>query len=158
MENISKYISHKEATRSQTAIKLGIPNDPTPEHLENMKRVAKDIFDPMREHFGKPIFISNFYRCKKLNDIVPGASKTSDHQFGNSIDVDDTFNNGVTNKLIFDWIRSNSEFDQLIWEHGTNDNPDWVHFSKRKTGNRKQVLRAYKVKVGNKLETKYKPI
>lgn len=158
MENISKYITYKEATRSQTAIKLGIPNDPTTEHLDNMIIVAKDIFDPMREHFGKPIYISNFYRCKKLNDKIPGASKTSDHQYGNAIDIDDTFNNGITNKMMFDWIRANCEFDQLIWEHGTDKNPDWVHFSKRKTGNRKQVLRAYKVKVGNEYKTKYKPI
>lgn len=156
MDKISKYISYNEATRSQTAIKLGIKNEPTPEHLENMKLVASEIFDKVREHFGVPIYVSNFYRCKALNDKTPGASKTSDHQYGNAIDIDDTLNNGVTNKMMFDWIRANCEFDQLIWEHGTDNNPDWVHFSKRKTGNRKQVLRAYKVKVGNKFVTKYK--
>lgn len=154
---ISQYISYQEATRSRTAIKLGIDNLPNEEQLENMRRVAQEIFDKMRTHFGKPIYVSNFFRHSKINAVTPGASDTSDHPKGCAIDADDSFNNGITNKMMFDWIRVNCEFDQLIWEHGTDDNPDWIHFSKRSKNNRKQVLRAYSVRTGKRKTIKYKP-
>lgn len=103
-----------------------------------MKYVASNTFDKIREHFGKPLIVSSFYRSLKLNTAV-GGSKTSQHLTGEAIDIEGTGN--VTNKMIFDWAKANLEFDQLIWEFGTKDEPGWVHISlKAKGKNRKQVL------------------
>ena len=151
--NISEHISLKEATKSDTAIHHGISNQPTTEHLEAMKLVANAIFEPLRAHFGKPLGVSSFYRSKALNEKIKGSS-TSQHCKGEAIDIDaDIYNNGITNKEIFDWIKANLKFDQLIFEYGTPENPDWVHVSYTKTGNRNQTLIAYK----EGKTTKYKP-
>ena len=127
---------------------------PTPEHLENFKKLAENIFEPIRKHFGVPIMISSGYRSKALNTAI-GGSLTSQHCQGEAIDIDmDGTPNGVTNKMVFDYIKAHLNFDQLIWEFGTKDNPDWVHVSYESTGKqRKQVLRA--VKSGGK--TAYQP-
>lgn len=138
---ISKHITLAEATKSNTAIKLGISNQPTPEHLDNMKHISESIFEPLREHFGKPIAVSSFYRSKALNDAVKG-SMTSQHLTGEAMDIDAQIFGGVTNKEVFDWIRANCKFDQIIWEAGTVEEPDWVHVSlTRSRPNRMQVLR-----------------
>lgn len=135
---ISKNISYKEAVYSNTASKLGIDNTPSPATLERMKLVANKVFQPIREHFGVPIKVTSFYRSPKLNKAV-GGSKTSQHVLGEAMDLKGT--NGVTNKQIYDFIKSNLEFDQLIWEYGTDKEPSWVHVSYRKGRNRKQTLR-----------------
>lgn len=140
MENISKYITYKEATYSTTAIKKGIKNDPSPTELESMKLVGTKVFDKVREHCNKPIAINSFYRSKKLNSII-GGSSTSQHCKGEALDIDDSLG-GVTNKEIFDYIKNNLEFDQLIYEFGNDKNPDWVHVSYKKSGNRKQILKS----------------
>jgi hypothetical protein len=90
-----------------------------------------------------PIHISSGYRSVELNKCI-GGSLTSQHCSGEAIDIDmDGSPSGVTNKMVFDYIKDNLEFDQLIWEFGTKDNPDWVHVSYESTGRqRKQVLRA----------------
>lgn len=145
---ISKYVSLSEVTKSDTATKRGIDNSPTPEHLENLKVICTEVFDKVREHFGVPLFISSGYRSAALNKAI-GGSATSDHNLGRALDLDQDFRgNGVTNKQVFDYIKDNLEFDQLIWEFGTKDNPDWVHVGFRKGANRKQILRA--VKSGSK--------
>lgn len=135
---ISKNISYKEAVYSNTASKLGIDNTPSPATLERMKLVANKVFQPIREHFGVPIKVTSFYRSPKLNKAV-GGSKTSQHVLGEAMDLKGT--NGVTNKQIYDFIKSNLEFDQLIWEYGTDKEPSWVHVSYKKGKNRKQTLR-----------------
>lgn len=137
MTQISKYITLQEATTSQTAIRKNIPNIPAPKDIENMKHVAVNVFDKVREHFGKPIRVSSFFRSLRLNNAV-GGSKTSQHVKGEAIDMQGT--NGVTNAEIFNFIKDNLVFDQLIWEFGTNKEPAWVHVSLSKTKNRKQVL------------------
>lgn len=144
---LSKNLDLGELTRSESAKRAGIPNTPTAEHIENMKKLATNIFQPIRDHFGVPIFISSGYRSKQLNDRI-GGSSTSQHSSGEAIDIDmDGSSNGVTNKEVFDFIKDNLEFDQLIWEFGTKNNPDWVHVSYESTGRqRKQVLRAVRVK------------
>jgi hypothetical protein len=133
------------------AKRQGIDNTPTFEHLENFKLLAEKVFEPIREHFNVPIFISSGYRSKELNKAMGGASKivngvyvpTSQHCKGQAIDIDmDGINSDVTNKMVFDFIKDNLEFDQLIWEFGTDLNPDWVHVSYVKTKNRKQKLKA----------------
>lgn len=142
---LSQYVSLLEVTKSDTATKRGIDNSPTPEHLENLKVICTEVFDKVREHFDVPIFISSGYRSAALNKAI-GGSSTSDHNLGKALDLDQDFKgNGVTNKQVFDYIKQNLDFDQLIWEFGSNDNPDWVHVGYRKGANRKQILRAKKV-------------
>jgi hypothetical protein len=151
---LSEHLDLAEVTRSETAKRKGISNMPTPEHLENFKKLAENIFEPIRKHFGVPIMISSGYRSKALNTAI-GGSLTSQHCSGEAIDIDmDGSSNGVTNKMVFDFIKANLNFDQLIWEFGTKDAPDWVHVSFETSGKqRKQILRA--IKSGGK--TAYQP-
>lgn len=142
---ISTHLDLVEVTRSETAKRKGISNMPTPEHLQNFIKLAENIFEPIRNHFGVPIHISSGYRSKALNTAI-GGSLTSQHCTGEAIDLDmDGSSSDVTNKMIFDFIKDNLNFDQLIFEFGTKDKPDWVHVSFKTNGKqRKQVLRATK--------------
>jgi len=151
---LSKYVSLAEVTRSDTAKRKGIDNSPTDEHIENLKVVCEEVFDKVREYFGVPLFISSGYRSAALNKAI-GGSKTSDHNLGRALDLDqDGHGNGVRNKDVFNYIKDNLEFDQLIFEHRRADGDcDWVHVGYRKGANRKQVLEAYR-EAG---KTKYKP-
>jgi len=144
---LSEHLTLSEVTKSDTAKRLGIDNNPTPEHLTNLKLLAENIFEPIRKHFGKPIFLSSGYRSKALNSAVPGSSPTSQHCSGEALDLDqDGKQTGVTNKMVFDYIKNNLNFDQLIWEFGTDKNPDWVHVSWESTGKqRKMILKATRV-------------
>ncbi len=143
MPRLSKHLNLAEVIRSDTAKRLGIDNTPTAEHTANLAALAVAIFEPLREHFGAPIYISSGYRSKALNDATPGASATSQHSSGEALDLDqDGKRNGVTNQMVFDYIRANLPFDQLIWEFGDDRNPDWVHVSYSRTRKRGQVLRA----------------
>ncbi|MDF1674016.1 MAG: D-Ala-D-Ala carboxypeptidase family metallohydrolase [Vicingaceae bacterium] len=137
---ISKHISYKEATHSNTATRRGIKNLPSDKHIVAMKSLAKNVFEPVRVHFDKPIRVNSFFRSVALNKAI-GGSSTSQHCKGEAIDLDAT--KGFTNKQIYNYIKDNLEFDQLIWEFGTDKEPDWVHVSYRADGkNRKQQLRA----------------
>lgn len=144
---LSKYFILAELTPSLTAKRLGIKNDPTPEHLECLKLLSTNVLDKVREHFDKPIWVSSGYRSKALNDATPGSSPTSQHCLGEAADLDqDGRGTGVSNKMVFDYIKDHLEFDQLIWEFGTDANPDWVHVSFSTKRKRKQVLKAVRVK------------
>lgn len=136
MKNISKHISYKEATFTQT----GLDNTPNETQLENMIRIAEDIFEPIREHFGKPIIISSFFRSAAVNKKV-GGSKTSQHVKGEAMDIDAQILGGLTNRAIFFYIKDYLLYDQLIWEKGNDIEPDWVHVSLKASGNRKQILK-----------------
>ena len=139
---ISQHLNLAELTRSETAKRNGIDNTPTAEHLENFKLFADKVFEPIREHFKTPIFISSGYRSKELNELIKGSA-TSQHCKGQAIDIDMDGGNGeVTNRMVFDFIKNKLDFDQLIWEFGTDFNPDWVHVSYVKGKNRKQKLKA----------------
>jgi zinc D-Ala-D-Ala carboxypeptidase len=151
--NLSKNLSLQEVIKSQTAIQKGIKNIPNEEQIQNLIYIAENVFQPLREHFDAPIGISSGFRCKRLNDAV-GGSKTSDHMEGRAIDIDADIYGGVTNKEIFDFIKKELKFDQLIWEFGTDKNPDWVHVSYNKDKNRNQVLKAFKSK-GKTVYTNY---
>ena len=141
MEKISKNCSYEEATRSNTAKRLGISNDPNPEQLACMKNLATRIFEPIREHFGVPIYISSFFRSDVLNKAVKGASN-SQHVKGEAMDIDAHIFGSITNKQIFEYIKDNLEYDQLIWEFGNEDEPDWVHVSYTSDKpNRKQIIK-----------------
>jgi len=142
---ISEHLDLAEVTRSETAKRKGISNMPTEAHLENFKKLAEKIFEPIRTHFNVPIHISSGYRSKELNKAI-GGSLTSQHCSGEAIDIDmDGSANGVTNKMVFEYVKDNLEFDQMIWEFGSSEAPDWIHISYETTGKqRKQILRAIK--------------
>lgn len=141
---ISKNISYKEATLSTTAKRLGIDNTPNAEQFSNMVHVAENVFQPVREHFDTPIYVSSFFRSEALNKAIRGSS-SSTHMKGEAMDLDADVYGKVTNAEIFHYIKDNLEFDQLIWEFGTDMNPDWVHVSLSKGNNRKQILVAKRV-------------
>ena len=141
---ISEHISYKEATKSNTATRLGIDNTPGDYELTNMQTVAEKIFEPLRVFVGGPIKINSFYRCEELNKAIGGSSK-SQHCEGRAIDLDDTFMH-ATNAEMFNYIKENLNFDQLIWEFGTSENPDWVHVSYvSEDQNRNRCLKAEKI-------------
>lgn len=145
MENISKHISYKEGIVSATGQRLGIDNTPTEKILATMKITGEKLFEPLRAHFGQPIKIISFYRCPALNNAVGGAKK-SDHMDGRAIDVEGM--NGVTNADIFHYFKNNASVPcfKVIWEFGTDEEPDWVHISYKEGDNRREFLRARKVK------------
>ena len=140
---ISKHISFKEATISRTATRLDIDNEPNKEQLANMKLVAEKVFEPLRKWVGGPIKINSFFRSPKLNKAIGGSSK-SQHGKGYAIDLDDTFKH-KTNAEMFNWIKDNLNFYQMIWEFGDDNNPNWVHVSYvSEKENRNRCLKAYK--------------
>ena len=140
---ISKHISYKEGVYSNTAIRRGIENDPNDEQLANMELIAEKVFEPLREWVNGPIKIYSFFRSVKLNKAIGGSSK-SQHCHGQAIDIDDTYK-VVANSDMYDYIKNNLDFDQLIWEFGDDDNPNWVHVSYvSKEDNRNRCLKAYR--------------
>jgi hypothetical protein len=136
---LSAHFDLCEFTRSESAKREGVSNNPTPEHLENIKVLCEKVLEPIRAKFG-PINISSGYRSADLNHFI-GGSLNSDHCKGRAADIDmDGHGGEVTNKMIFDFIKDNLEIDQLINEF----NYSWVHVGYRKGANRKQVLDAVK--------------
>ena len=124
--NISKHITYLEATHSDTAKAKGIANIPNEVQLASMRLVAEKCFEPLREWYGKPIRINSFFRSVELNKAVKG-SKTSDHVKGMAIDLDAGSN--AENLKLFNWLKDNVEFTQLIHEYGDKSGPEWVHVS-----------------------------
>ena len=140
---LSKNLSLVEVMKSATAIKRGIANEPSPQHLTNLKAVATNIFQPCRDYFGKPLAVTSGYRSPKLNELI-GGSKRSQHSKGEALDLDAQVYGGFTNAELFHYIKDNLDFDQLIWEFGTDEEPAWIHCSYKEEGNRREVLIAYK--------------
>ena len=140
---ISKHISYKEGVYSNTALRRGIDNTPNEEQLANMKLIGEKIFEPLREYVGGPIKINSFFRSAKLNTAI-GGSSTSQHCKGQAMDIDDTFGY-KTNAEMYYFIKEHLNFDQMIWEFGDDDNPNWVHVSYvSPEKNRNRCLKAYK--------------
>ena len=151
--SISQHISYKEAVYSRTAQRLGIDNEPNDEQMKNMLNIAQEVFEPLRMWVGGPIKINSFFRSPKLNKAIGGSTK-SQHCHGQAIDLDDTFGR-ATNAEMFDFIKKHLDFDQIIWEFGNDENPDWVHISYvSEEKNRNRCLKAYK----EKGKTQYKII
>ena len=143
MEKISKHVSYKEGTHSATATRKDLDNTPNNEQLECMKEVAEKLFEPLRRWVGGPIKINSFFRGLPLNTAIGGA-KSSQHMKGQAIDIDDTFGH-ATNAQMYNFIKENLDFDQIIWEFGTDENPNWVHISYvSPEENRNRCLLAYK--------------
>ena len=141
--NLSNNLTLKEAIYSQTAVYRGISNQPTKEHLDNLIVVANKIFQPIRDHFDTRIFVCSGYRSAELNKAIKGSSKTSQHMKGLALDLDADVFGGVTNAEIFNFVKDNLEFSQLIWEYGNDDQPNWVHISYEEGKNIKKVMRCY---------------
>ena len=125
---LSDNLTLSEVTKSLTAKRLGINNEPDDWVTENLRQVAINIFQPLRECLGVPIYVSSGYRSPELNKAI-GGSRRSQHMEGRALDLDADVYGKCTNADIFNYIRENLEFDQLIWEFGDQDNPDWVHVS-----------------------------
>ena len=140
---ITKHISYKEGVYSTTALRRNIKNDPNEDQLKNMKLLGEKIFEPLREYVGGPIKINSFFRGVDLNKAIGGSTR-SQHCKGQAMDIDDTFEY-KTNAQMYDFIKHNLDFDQMIWEFGDDDNPNWVHVSYVSPDKNRQVcLKAYK--------------
>jgi len=135
MKRISKHISYKEAVGSNYAKQKGISNKPNEEQVENMKLLAEEVFEPLREWVDAPIKVNSMFRSKELNSAIKGSLKSS-HLKGEAMDI--TSMGGKSNLEMFHYIRTELDFDQLIWEFGKE--PKWLHVSFNKDNNRKQVL------------------
>ena len=140
---ISKHVSDKEGVYSATALRIGLDNTPNAEQLKCMHDIAAYVFEPLREWVGGPIKINSFFRGEPVNTVI-GGSKRSQHMKGQALDIDDTFGY-KTNAEMYHYIKDNLEFDQLIWEFGDDDNPNWLHVSYvSPEKNRNRCLKAYK--------------
>ena len=152
-DRISEHISLKEGIKSHTATRLNIDNAPSSLDLINMTTIAEKVFEPLRKFVGGPIAINSFYRSPKLNSAI-GGSTSSQHCSGRALDIDDKYGY-KTNAEMFKYIQCNLDYDQMIWEFGDVNNPDWVHVSYvSEDANRRRCLIAYK----EKGKTKYKEI
>ena len=144
MSKISTHITLREGIESYTAKRKGIENIPSDYELTNMVGVAENIFEPLRKWVGGPIKINSFFRSKELNKAIGGSSR-SQHCEGRAIDIDDIYGY-KTNAEMFEYIKCNLDFDQIIWEFGGSDNPDWVHVSYvSPEENRRRCLKAEKI-------------
>jgi hypothetical protein len=140
--NLTKNLTLAEVTKSTTAKRLGIDNQPDDWTIENLRAVGECVFQPLRDSFATPIYVSSGYRSEELNAAI-GGSKRSQHIQGRALDLDADVFGGCSNGEIFRFILNNLTFDQLIWEFGDQDNPDWVHVSYVRDGlNRGRCLKA----------------
>ena len=144
MENISKHISWHEGTYSRTGERKDLDNTPNEDQLKCMKEVAENLFEPLREWVGGGIKINSFFRGEPVNTAIGGSTR-SQHMKGQAIDIDDTFGH-KTNAEMYHYIKDNLDFDQMIWEFGTDKNPNWLHISwVSHRPNRKKLTIAKKV-------------
>ena len=140
---LTEHVTYGEACHSFTAKRLGIANTPSEYQMWNMVVVATEVFEPLREWVGGPIKINSFFRSPELNTAIGGSSK-SQHCEGRAMDLDDVYGH-KTNAEMFEYISKNLDYDQLIWEFGSDENPDWVHVSYvDHDTNRKRNLKAVK--------------
>jgi hypothetical protein len=150
---ISENITYAEAIHSLTAKRRCIDNTPSEVQVEAMKLLAEKVFEPLRKWVGGPIKVNSFFRSETLNEAI-GGSATSQHCKGQAIDIDDVYGR-KSNAEMYNWIKDNLDFDQMIWEFGTDMQPNWIHVSYvSEEKNRNKCLKAYK----EHGKTKYKVI
>ena len=147
---LSKNFTLSELTKSQTAVRKNIKNEPSTAHVENLIHLAETVLQPVRDHFGKPVVISSGYRSPELCEAI-GSSSKSQHARGEAADFEIM---GVDNMQLAMWINKNTNFDQLILEFYEPGDPNsgWVHCSAVREGSRAQVLKASKVEGRTKYE------
>ena len=152
---LSKNFSLIELTKSQTAERKGIPNDPSADHISNLELLCERVLQPVRDHFNHIVSISSGYRSPELC-IAIGSSLESQHAKGMAADFEIY---GTPNSEVFNWIKNNLMYDQMILEFWNKDEPNsgWVHVSYNpdQEENIKENLRAYKDEDNY---TRYKPI
>jgi zinc D-Ala-D-Ala carboxypeptidase len=137
MPKLREHFTIEEMTHSQTAVRKGLDNTPSPEALSNLKALCKNLLDPIRNLAGNPITVSSGYRSPAVNRAIGGV-RTSQHVLGEAADINCS---AIGQKKLFDLIRkSGLPYDQCIDEFGS-----WVHVSFRKSQNRKATLQARKV-------------
>lgn len=129
-----KYFTIEEMIKSSTAIAKHIDNTPNQTVIDSLTKLIEAVLDPLREWYGKPIKINSGYRCEALNEAVGSKAKKSQHLYGEAADI--TVGSKTENEKLFNYIKDNLPFDQLINE----SNFSWVHVSYREGRLRKQVL------------------
>ena len=134
--NLSKHVTLEEFQNSPTATTHGINNQMNETQIASAKVLCENVFEPLRIHLNTPIKISSGFRSVQLNKMIKG-SLTSQHTKGEAMDI-------KIGSVGFNFIKDKLDFDQLIWEFGNDDQPQWVHVSYKKGRNRKQVLKATK--------------
>lgn len=140
MVRLSENFGLNEFLYSDTANRLGIDNRPSVLVIDNLKYLVLNIMQPTRSHFDKPILITSGFRCAMLNKAV-GGKPSSQHLMGQACDF---IMPNVSPKLVFEYIKNNLDFDQLLFEYDNHGNR-WIHVSHRKDGkNRKHAIFNYK--------------
>ena len=142
MTQLTRNFSLHELTKSETALRYDMENNPGPAEAANLTELAGKVLQPVRDHFGKGVKVNSGFRHPEVNAKV-GGSKTSDHTKGQAADIEIP---GVPNAELAQWIADNLEFRQLILEFYTVGIPDsgWVHVSFVDGDNKKQVMTATK--------------
>ena len=137
---LSQNFSLRELTKSQTAERKGISNEPSEEHIENLKLLCTKILQPIRDHFGI-VSISSGYRSPALCEDL-GSKSTSQHARGQAADFECY---GTDNNKLFEWATKNLTFDQAILEFYNGDpESGWLHMSYNEDNNRSETLRAFR--------------
>ena len=137
---LTPHFCLEELVRSETAIRRGIPNEPSEEVIRNLRHLCTEVLEPLRSHFSQPVVISSGYRCPPLNRVV-GGSPHSQHLKGEAADI--RVPDPTTGHQWFSWMERHLPFDQLIQERATRTSPTfWIHVSCcRDRPNRRQVIR-----------------
>jgi hypothetical protein len=140
---LSNNFTLEELTKSQEALRLGIPNEPSADHIFNLQLLCQYILQPVRDNFNLPMTVSSGYRSAELCEKI-GSSSKSQHTKGEAADFE-VF--GLPNKDVSDWIVNNLDYDQCILEFWTPDEPNsgWIHCSYSAAKNRRQYLKASKL-------------
>jgi hypothetical protein len=148
---LTENFSLSEMTKSETALRQGLDNTPGEEEIENLRKLAENVLQPIRDAYGRGVKVNSGFRHPDVNAAV-GGSRTSDHCRGQAADIEIP---GVANAELAQWISENLEFRQLILEFYTPGVPDsgWVHVSYVEGDNKKQVMTAMK----ENGKTVYKP-
>jgi zinc D-Ala-D-Ala carboxypeptidase len=151
MTQLTKNFSLHELTKSETASRRGMENNPGPTEIANLKTLAEKVLQPIRDHYARGVHVNSGFRHPDVNAAV-GGSRTSDHTRGMAADIEIP---GVANAELAAWIQKNLDYTQLILEFYTPGIPDsgWVHVSYDPANLKKQVLTA--MREGGK--TVYKP-
>jgi hypothetical protein len=140
--NLTKNFTLSEMCKSDTALRLGLENEPNEQQLAALKLLAEKVLQPVRDHFGRGVKVNSALRTLPVNRAI-GSGDNSDHVRGQAADIEIP---GVPNAELAEWIKDNLEFRQLILEFYTPGIPDsgWVHVSYVAEDNKKQVLTATK--------------
>ena len=143
---LTANITLDELTKSQISERKGIPNNPNPTQIENLKSLAVNILQPVRSHFDKPLIISSGFRSAQLC-VEIGSSVNSQHVADDKAAAADFEIPGVDNKELAHSIKSELEYDQLILEFYKDNEPTsgWIHCSYSTDQNRNQSLRAQRI-------------